>query len=215
MPYAVEGLSHLSCFFAFRAAWARCRTALGQTKTPTAKTCCRGQSQRLCGATPLDTASLPRPLIDCQHSQASYASFTSSATRHLSPRPSGAHIIGFGLCRHHTIADSLSVRLPFSSRQRFVKLPLSYHRIFALSTDFDPLSQIFAPRDASTCARRVHARTLARVCARFNIVGILPHPTRIVPLSGAIITARHRMQTTRVSTFCLEIRPPQRAPRHR
>lgn len=112
-------------------------------KKPDSKTCCRGQSQRLCGATPLDTASLPRPLIDCQHSQASYASFTSSATRHLSPRPSGAHIIGFGPCRHHTVADSLSVRLPFSSRQRFVKLFLCYHRIFPLSTDFDPLFQIF------------------------------------------------------------------------
>ena len=210
MPYAGRVVT-LIVFFAFRAAWARCRTALGQTKTPTAKTCCRGQSQRLCGATPLDTASLPRPLIDCQHSQASYASFTSSATRHLSPRPSGAHIIGFGPCRHHTIADSLSVRLPFSSRQRFVKLSLSYHRIFALSTDFDPLSQFFAPCGASTCARCIHARALARVCARFNVVGILTHPTRIVPLPGAIITAGHRMQATRVSTFCLEIRPPQRA----
>lgn len=114
-------------------------------KKPDSKTCCRGQSQRLCGATPLDTASLPRPLIDCQHSQASYASFTSSATRHLSPRPSGAHIIGFGPCRHHTIADSLSVRLPFSSRQRFVKLFLCYHRISPLSTDFCGISQIFRP----------------------------------------------------------------------
>ena len=165
MPYAAEGSSHLSCFFAFRAAWARCRAFLGQTKTPTAKTCCRGQSQRLCGATPLDTASLPRPLIDCQHSQASYASFTSSATRHLSPRPSGAHIIGFGPCRHHTIADSLSVRLPFSSRQRFVKLSLSYHRIFALSTDFDPLSQFFALRGASTCATRTRSCARTRMCA--------------------------------------------------
>ena len=76
-------------------------------KNPDSKTSCRGQSQRLCGATPLDAASLPHPLIDCQHSQASYASFTSSATRCLSPRPSGAHIIGFGFCRHHTAADSL------------------------------------------------------------------------------------------------------------
>ena len=100
-------------------------------------------------------------LIDCQHSQASYASFTSSATRHLSPRPSGAHIIGFGPCRHHTIADSLSVRLPFSSRQRFVKLFLCYHRIFPLSTDFDPLFQIFRPikpqraPSAHPCAHRI------------------------------------------------------------
>ena len=130
-------------------------------KKPDSKTCCRGQSQRLCGATPLDTASLPRPLIDCQHSQASYASFTSSATRHLSPRPSGAHIIGFGPCRHHTIADSLSVRLPFSSRQRFVKLFLCYHRIFPLSTDFDPLFQIFRPRRAPTRAERAPVRTQA------------------------------------------------------
>ena len=130
-------------------------------KKPDSKTCCRGQSQRLCGATPLDTASLPRPLIDCQHSQASYASFTSSATRHLSPRPSGAHIIGFGPCRHHTIADSLSVRLPFSSRQRFVKLFLCYHRIFPLSTDFDPLFQIFCPRRAPTRAERTPVRTQA------------------------------------------------------
>ena len=138
-------------------------------KKPDSKTCCRGQSQRLCGATPLDTASLPHPLIDCQHSQASYASFTSSATRHLSPRPSGAHIIGFGPCRHHTIADSLSVRLPFSSRQRFVKLFLCYHRIFPLSTDFDPLFQIFRPikpqraPSAHPCAHRL-MRTLYYCC---------------------------------------------------
>lgn len=191
MPYAVEGSSHLSCFFAFRAAWARCRTALGQTKTPTAKTCCRGQSQRLCGATPLDTASLPRPLIDCQHSQASYASFTSSATRHLSPRPSGAHIIGFGLCRHHTIADSLSVRLPFSSRQRFLSC---LYPITAFSHCQRILTRFlnFSYCAALQRARRVHARTLARVCTRFNIVGILTHPTRIVPLPGAIIATRHR-----------------------
>ena len=92
----------------------------------------------------------------------SYASFTSSATRHLSPRPSGAHIIGFGLCRHHTITDSLSVRLPFSSRQRFVKLFLCYHRIFPLSTDFDTLSQIFRPikpqRAPSAHTHTHHAR---------------------------------------------------------
>ena len=93
----------------------------------------------------IDTTLLSHPLIGCQHSQASYASIASSATRCLSPRPSGAHIIGFGPCRHHTIADSLSVRLPFSSRQRFVKLFLCYHRIFLLSTDFDPLFQIFRP----------------------------------------------------------------------
>lgn len=130
-------------------------------KKPDSKTCCRGQSQRLCGATPLDTASLPHPLIDCQHSQASYASFTSSATRHLSPRPSGAHIIGFGPCRHHTIADSLSVRLPFSSRQRFVKLFLCYHRISPLSTDFCGISQIFRPDRAPTRAGRAPARARA------------------------------------------------------
>lgn len=135
-------LQHASCFQPRAAP----RLYLAPSnKKPDSKTCCRGQSQRLCGATPLDTASLPRPLIDCQHSQASYASFTSSATRHLSPRPSGAHIIRFGPCRHHTIADSLSVRLPFSSRQRFVKLFLCYHRISPLSTDFDPLFQIFRP----------------------------------------------------------------------
>ena len=148
-------LAHVSCFGArpslsatrivFSSESGSAPASCPSNKKPDSKTCCRGQSQRLCGATPLDTASLPRPLIDCQHSQASYASFTSSATRHLSPRPSGAHIIGFGPCRHHTIADSLSVRLPFSSRQRFVKLFLCYHRIFPLSTDFDPLFQIFRP----------------------------------------------------------------------
>ena len=155
LPY----LQHASCFQPRAAP----RPHLAPSnKKPDSKTCCRGQSQRLCGATPLDTASLPRPLIDCQHSQASYASFTSSATRHLSPRPSGAHIIGFGPCRHHTIADSLSVRLPFSSRQRFVKLFLCYHRIFPLSTDFDPLFQIFCPRRAPTRAERAPVRTHAR-----------------------------------------------------
>ena len=115
----------------------------------------------------IETASLPLPLIGCQHSQASNASFTSSATRHLSPQPSGAHIIGFGPCRHHTAADSLLVRHPFSSRQRFVKLFLCYHRIFPLSTDFDPLFQIFRPIKpqrapiAHPCAHmlvRTHAR---------------------------------------------------------
>ena len=190
MFYAVRGgrVVTLIVFFAFRAAWARCRTVLGQTKTPTAKTCCRGQSQRLCGATPLDTASLPRPLIDCQHSQASYASFTSSATRHLSPRPSGAHIIGFGPCRHHTIADSLSVRLPFSSRQRFVKLSLSYHRIFALSTDFDPLSQFFVLRGASTCATRTPS------CARTRMYALqyCRHPPASHPHRPAARCDHHR-----------------------
>ena len=168
-------LAHVSCFSAcrpltatrivFSAESGSAPASCLSNKKPDSKTCCRGQSQRLCGATPLDTTSLPRPLIDCQHSQASYASFTSSATRHLSPRPSGAHIIGFGPCRHHTIADSLSVRLPFSSRQRFVKLSLSYHRIFALSTDFDPLSQIFAPYGASTCATRTPSCARTRMCA--------------------------------------------------
>ena len=148
-------LAHVSCFGACRSLTATrivfsaesgsAPASCPSNKKPDSKTCCRGQSQKLCGATPLDAASLPHPLIDCQHSPASYASITSSATRHLSPRPSGAHIIGFGLCRHHTIADSLSVRLPFSSRQRFVKLFLCYHRIFPLSTDFDTLSQIFRP----------------------------------------------------------------------
>ena len=165
-------LAHVSCFSARRPLVAThivfspesgsAPASCPSNKKPDSKTCCRGQSQRLCGATPLDTASLPRPLIDCQHSQASYASFTSSATRHLSPRPSGAHIIGFGLCRHHTIADSLSVRLPFSSRQRFVKLFLCYHRIFPLSTDFDPLFQIFRPDRAPTRAERAPVRTHSR-----------------------------------------------------
>lgn len=93
------------------------------TKNPTAKTAVGDKVLDSAVPPRIDTASLPHPLIDCQHSQASYASFTSSATRCLSPRPSGAHIIGFGSCRHHTAADSLLVRHPFSSRQRFVKLP--------------------------------------------------------------------------------------------
>ena len=155
---ATPSSQHASCFHPRAAPRPHLAT---DNKKPDSKTCCRGQSQRLCGATPLDTASLPRPLIDCQHSQASYASFTSSATRHLSPQPSGAHIIGFGPCRHHTIADSLSVRLPFSSRQRFVKLFLCYHRIFPLSTDFDPLFQIFCPDRAPTRAERTPERTQA------------------------------------------------------
>ena len=163
--------AHVSCFSArrplvatrivFSSESGSAPASCPSNKKPDSKTCCRGQSQRLCGATPLDTASLSRPLIDCQHSQASYASFTSSATRHLSPRPSGAHIIGFGPCRHHTIADSLSVRLPFSSRQRFVKLFLCYHRVSPLSTDFDPLFQIFCPRRAPTRAERAPARARA------------------------------------------------------
>lgn len=170
---AVPSSQHASCFHPRAAP----RLYLAPSnKKPDSKTCCRGQSQRLCGATPLDTASLPRPLIDCQHSQASYASFTSSATRHLSPRPSGAHIIGFGPCRHHTIADSLSVRLPFSSRQRFVKLFLCYHRIFPLSTDFDPLFQIFRtikPQRAPS----------AHPCAH-NII-VVPHrPTNFPPCAS-------------------------------
>ena len=109
----------------------------------------------------IETTSLPLPLIGCQHSQASNASFTSSATRHLSPQPSGAHIIGFGPCRHHTAADSLLVRHPFSSRQRFVKLFLCYHRIFPLSTDFCGISQIFRPDRAPTRAGRAPARARA------------------------------------------------------
>lgn len=170
--------AHVSCFSArrplvatrivFSSESGSAPASCSSNKKPDSKTCCRGQSQRLCGATPLDTASLPRPLIDCQHSQASYASFTSSATRHLSPRPSGAHIIGFGPCRHHTIADSLSVRLPFSSRQRFVKLFLCYHRIFPLSTDFDPLFQIFRPikpRRAPSAHPLALVRTMNYCCS--------------------------------------------------
>ena len=116
----------------------------------------------------IETTSLPLPLIGCQHSQASNASFTSSATRHLSPQPSGAHIIGFGPCRHHTAADSLLVRHPFSSRQRFVKLFLCYHRIFPLSTVLSHLPQfptIFyaSARHALTitqCSLRLPARKI-------------------------------------------------------
>ena len=126
-------------------------------KKPDSKTCCRGQSQRLCGATPLDTASLPHPLIDCQHSQASYASFTSSATRHLSPRPSGAHIIGQSVSRFLPVNGLLSC---FYSITAF----------FPLSTDFDPLFQIFrtikpqrAP-SAHLCAHRL-MRILYYCCA--------------------------------------------------
>ena len=160
--------AHVSCFGArpplsatrivFSSESGSAPASCPSNKKPDSKTCCRGQSQRLCGATPLDTASLPHPLIDCQHSQASYASFTSSATRHLSPRPSGAH------------ADSLSVRLPFSSRQRFVKLFLCYHRISPLSTDFDPLFQIFRPikpqraPSAHPCAHML-VRTMNYCCA--------------------------------------------------
>lgn len=175
---AVPSSQHASCFHPRAAP----RLYLAPSnKKPDSKTCCRGQSQRLCGATPLDTASLPRPLIDCQHSQASYASFTSSATRHLSPRPSGAHIIGFGPCRHHTIADSLSVRLPFSSRQRFVKLFLCYHRIFPLSTDFDPLFK-FSAR-SSPDARRARTRAHTFSCAHRIIV--VPHrPTNFPPCAS-------------------------------
>ena len=118
----------------------------------------------------IETTSLPLPLIGCQHSQASNASFTSSATRHLSPQPSGAHIIGFGPCRHHTAADSLLVRHPFSSRQRFVKLFLCYHRIFPLSTVLSHLPQfptIFyaSARHALTitqCRLRLQAQVICR-----------------------------------------------------
>ena len=171
-------LAHVSCFGArrplvatrivFSSESGSAPVSCPSNKKPDSKTCCRGQSQRLCGATPLDTASLPHPLIDCQHSQASYASITSSATRHLLPRPSGAHIIGFGPCRHHTIADSLSVRLPFSSRQRFVKLFLCYHRISPLSTDFDPLFQIsrpIKPQRAPSAHPLALVRTMNYCCA--------------------------------------------------
>lgn len=78
-----------------------------QMKNPTAKTAVGDKVIDSAVPPRIDTASLPHPLIDCQHSLASYASFTSSATGCLSPRPSGAHIIGFGSCRHHTAADSL------------------------------------------------------------------------------------------------------------
>ena len=168
-------------------------------KKPDSKTCCRGQSQRLCGATPLDTASLPRPLIDCQHSQASYASFTSSATRHLSPRPSGAHIIGFGPCRHHTIADSLSVRLPFSSRQRFVKLFLCYHRISPLSTDFDPLFQIFRPikpQRAPSAHPLALVRTMNYCCAAPSdkfFPARFAHGRGVLPRADPLITRAPRI----------------------
>ena len=184
-------LAHVSCFSARRPLVAThivfspesgsAPASCPSNKKPDSKTCCRGQSQRLCGATPLDTASLPRPLIDCQHSQASYASFTSSATRHLSPRPSGAHIIGFGPCRHHTIADSLSVRLPFSSRQRFVKLFLCYHRIFPLSTDFDPLFQIFRPIKPQ---RAPSAHPCAHILVRAMYIVVPRRPTNFPPCAS-------------------------------
>ncbi len=212
-------LAHVSCFGArpslsatrivFSSESGSAPASCPSNKKPDSKTCCRGQSQRLCGATPLDTTSLPRPLIDCQHSQASYASFTSSATRHLSPRPSGAHIIGFGPCRHHTIADSLSVRLPFSSRQRFVKLFLCYHRISPLSTDFCGISQIFRPDRALTRAERTPVRTQAHArdvycCTappdkfspvRFTQVPSAPHKllfrARQHALSASAVRKRH------------------------
>ena len=127
----------------------------------------------------IETASLPLPLIGCQHSQASNASFTSSATRHLSPQPSGAHIIGFGPCRHHTAADSLLVRHPFSSRQRFVKLFLCYHRIFPLSTVLSHLSQF--PTIFYASAR--HALTVTQCSLRLPARKI--YLTRRVRLSRA------------------------------
>ena len=127
----------------------------------------------------IETTSLPLPLIGCQHSQASNASFTSSATRHLSPQPSGAHIIGFGPCRHHTAADSLLVRHPFSSRQRFVKLFLCYHRIFPLSTVLSHLPQF--PTIFYASAR--HALTITQCSLRLPARKI--YLTRRVRLSRA------------------------------
>ena len=195
MPYAVEGSSHLSCFLLSE------RLGHGAERRSDKQ---KPRQQRLAVGDKVKDSAVPPRLT--RHRCRSYASFTSSATRHLSPRPSGAHIIGFGLCRHHTIADSLSVRLPFSSRQRFVKLPLSYHRIFALSTDFDPLSQFFALRGASTCATRTPS------CARTRMYALqyCRHPHASHPHRPAARCDHHRTpsKANHARQHILSIDPP-------
>ena len=178
MPYAVEGSSHLSCFSLSE------RLGHGAERRSDKQ---KPRQQRLAvGDKVKDSAVPPRLTRHRCRVHSSTANTVRLLTRALRPRllvtfrlgPPGPILSG-SVCRHHTIADSLSVRLPFSSRQRFVKLSLSYHRIFALSTDFDPLSQFFVLRAASTCPTRTRSYARTRMYAlQYCRNPHAPHPHR-------------------------------------
>ena len=159
---------------------------------------------------PLDTASLPRPLIDCQHSQASYASFTSSATRHLSPRPlRGPYYRGSvsaGITPSPTLSQSVSRFLPVNGLLNCLYPITAFshcQRILTRFLNFSYHARRFNMRDAYTLVRS-HAYVRA---------SILSASSRIPPASSRcpVRSSPHAIewQATRVSTFCPEIRPPQ------
>ena len=210
MPYAVEGSSHLSCFLLSE------RLGHGAERRSDKQ---KPRQQRLAvGDKVKDSAVPPRLTRHRCRVHSSTANTVRLLTRALRPRllvtfrlgPPGPILSGSvsaGITPSPTLSQSVSRFLPVNGLLSCLYPITAFSHCQRILTRFLK----FSHRAALQRARRVHPRALARVCARFNIVGILTHPTRIVPLPGAIITARHRMQATRVSTFCFEIRPPQRA----
>lgn len=214
MPYAVEGSSHLSCFLLSE------RLGHGAERRSDKQ---KPRQQRLAvGDKVKDSAVPPRLTRHRCRVHSSTANTVRLLTRALRPRllvtfrlgPPGPILSGSvsaGITPSPTLSQSVSRFLPVNGLLSCLYPITAFSHCQRILTRFLNFSHCAALQRA----RRVHARALARVCARFNIVGILTHPILIAPPPRTNITAPHRRQTTRVSTFCPEIRPPQRAPRHR
>ena len=209
MPYAAEGSSHLSCFLLSE------RLGHGAERRSDKQ---KPRQQRLAvGDKVKDSAVPPRLTRHRCRVHSSTANTVRLLTRALRPRllvtfrlgPPGPILSGSvsaGITPSPTLSQSVSRFLPVNGLLSCLYPITAFSHCQRILTRFLNFSHCAALQRVPSA----HIRVLARVCARFNIVGILPHPTRIVPLPGAIITARHRMQATRVSTFYPAIRPPQR-----
>lgn len=193
MPYAVEGLSHLSCFFLSE------RLGHGAERRSDKQ---KPRQQRLAvGDKVKDSAVPPRLTRHRCRVHSSTANTVRLLTRALRPRllvtfrlgPPGPILSGSvsaGITPSPTLSQSVSRFLPVNGLLSCLYPITAFSHCQRILTRFLNFSHCAALQRA----RRVHARALARVCARFNIVGILTHPTRIVPLPGANIPARRRRQ---------------------
>ena len=193
MPYAVEGSSHLSCFLLSE------RLGHGAERRSDKQ---KPRQQRLAvGDKVKDSAVPPRLTRHRCRVHSSTANTVRLLTRALRPRllvtfrlgPPGPILSGSvsaGITPSPTLSQSVSRFLPVNGLLSCLYPITAFSHCQRILTRFLNFSHCAALQRA----RRVHPRTLARVCARFNIVGILPHPTRIVPLPGANIPARRRRQ---------------------
>lgn len=193
MPYAVEGSSHLSCFLLSE------RLGHGAERRSDKQ---KPRQQRLAvGDKVKDSAVPPRLTRHRCRVHSSTANTVRLLTRALRPRllvtfrlgPPGPILSGSvsaGITPSPTLSQSVSRFLPVNGLLSCLYPITAFSHCQRILTRFLNFSHCAALQRA----RRVHARALARVCARFNIVGILTHPTRIVPLPGANIPARRRRQ---------------------